>query len=125
MSQWELDKDIGWDCDKCVKLKGKQEQRGCHSETGPVWTMGGTESRRCPKARLLLDTDPQGLIQIFNFSSHYRNGILPVGGGIMEQPAIAIQLLDTCLEEINRLENEAVKKERAKLKEPVIKRGNR
>lgn len=125
MARFEHDKQIGWDCGKCEAVKGKQKERGCTSDTGPIWTMGGEESRRCPKARLLHDSDPSSLIQIFNFISHYRNGVLPLSGGVMDQPAIAIQLLDTALEEIVRLENEDMKKERDKLKEPVIKRGNR
>lgn len=119
----EQDKDIGWDCEKCALVKGKQEQRGCHGETGPVWTMAQQNSRRCPKARVLNDADPSALIQIYNFISHYRNGVLPLAGGVMDQPAIAIQLLDAASDEINRLENEAMKKERDKLKQPTVKRG--
>ena len=125
MARFEHDKQIGWDCGKCEAIPGKKRERGCTSDTGPVWTMGGEDSRRCPKARILYDTDPAGLIQTFNFLPPYRNGLLPLAGGVMDQPAIAIQLLDVGLEEIIRLENEDMKRERDKLKEPTIKRGRR
>jgi hypothetical protein len=64
--------------------------RGCEARPKDRKEIEGKIPERCPK-RLFLD-QPEDMAEIFWWYGNYKKGLLPVGGGILDQPALMMEL---------------------------------
>lgn len=74
-----------------------QEARGCHEPAPiPVFVLDGEQYFRCPLRIITRETGE--LIRYFKF---YKEGYLPVEGGMLDQSAKFVSSIEVILTEIN------------------------
>lgn len=98
------DSEVGFDCGKCKKVPGLQDQRGCFKPGRMEWTIDDEQVRQCPQSIVLQDPDYKDYHGILSFYSLKQKGLLPYPVGYMEHPAAAIDLVECVEAESNRLD---------------------
>jgi len=99
-----------FDCDKCSWGRHCDDDYRWPTSRGPapteLWIVKGViESRTCLLP--MITAASRGLLALYG---HYKNGLLPLAGGVVDQPAAFLQAMDIIGGEINRLERERAKK---------------
>lgn len=105
-------------CSTC-KDQNKKDW-GCTTDTALPMTLDGVEIFRCPR-RPLLD-DPQFFNLIFSTYRHYKDGFLPVSGGILDQAPKMMRAMSAMSTVLEELREEASVKARAKAKKKPASR---
>jgi hypothetical protein len=70
---------------------------------------------RCPR-RLLLD-QPQDVAEVFWWYQNYRRGLLPVDGGLLDQPALLMEcfsVIDSAIATYEAEQAEEMRKQTSK-----------
>lgn len=97
-----------------------QEARGCEEETEyPVQIIDGKKVFRCPAA--LLTDESRDFAQMY---VHYKNGHLPVRGGLLEQTSLLVQAIAVISGVVEEIQLDELEKARQKMKKGR-KRGKR
>jgi hypothetical protein len=105
-----------YDCNKCSETQ--KIERGCEADCLNAWIDNdGNKRYRCPRRPIL--ENPRYFSKVVAAFNNYKNGFLPVAGGINDQPALfskTIAIIEDTIsqcEEFNKIQEKLIKKPKA------------
>ena len=66
----------------------------------PLWTIDGEELTVCPKKAITPES-----FELLNWYAHYKNNLLPVNGGVLDQSAYYLDAMKHIDDTITRIRN--------------------
>ena len=95
---------MGLNCQKCSD--GVKEINGCEKDStmGERWEVGSYKLTRCPLK--ILTIEGMEYMEAYRF---YKNGILPMSGGWLDQAQTFIEVIGIIEAEIGKVEKEMQK----------------